>query len=276
MRIAAAIVFMLMALPALAQTAPPQAVERAYATARAVSPTPLSVDRERAAWLMERAESTAVAETDEQWRTYWVTSADRDITTRGMAVPAGDLAQGCIDIRLGGCSSPSGGYVTMGEHRLFWQLQEGSTPEDGVGAGFVLLADAGAHLNPVAWDFDGVFYEPPVVFRQDDSLYVAVAGRSAGTGGFNVDRLFRWTPDAPEPLVQIDNETWRDTLDQHLPPGLSVWKGVAFNYPSLSAGTALWRDQDGNCCPTGGQASIGFEIRGDALVVTDVRTDARP
>ena len=276
MRIAAAIVFMLTATPALAQSGPPQAVERAYVTARAVSPTPLSIDRERAAWLMERAGSTAVAETDEQWRTHWAASVDRDITTRGMVVLSDDLAQGCIDIRLGGCTSPSGGYVTMGEHRLFWQLQEGSTPEDGIGAGFVLLADTGANLNPEAWDFDGVFYEPPVVFRQDDNLYVAVAGRSAGTGSLNVDRLFRWVPGAREPLVQIDNETWRDTLAQHMPPGLSVWKGVAFNYPSLRADTALWRDQDGNCCPSGGQASIQFEIRGDALVVTEVQADARP
>ena len=276
MRIATAIIFMLMATPALAQSQPTQAVERAYVTARAVSPTPLSIDRERAAWLMERAESTAVAETDEQWRAHWAASADRDITTRGMVVLADDLAQGCIDIRLGGCTSPSGGYVTMGEHQLFWQIQEGSTPEDGVGAGFVLLAGAPAHLNPVAWDFDGVFYEPPVVFRQDDNLYVAIAGRSAGTGSFNVDRLFRWVPNAPEPLVQIDNETWRGTLDQHLPPGLSVWKGVAFNYPSLSADTALWRDQDGNCCPTGGRAVIRFEIQGDALVVTDVQAEAHP
>jgi hypothetical protein len=276
MRTTIAIIVMLVATPALAQSQPPQAVERAYVTARAVSPTPLSIDRERAAWLMERAESAAVADTDEQWRAHWAASADRDITTRGMVVLADDLAQGCIDIRLGGCTSPSGGYVPMGEHRLFWQLQEGSTPEDGVGSGFVLLAGTQAHLNPAAWDFEGVLYEPPVVFRQDDSLYVAVAGRSVGTGSFNVDRLFRWVPNAPEPLVQIDNETWLDTLDQHLPPGLSVWKGVAFNYPSLSAETALWRDQDGNCCPTGGQAVIGFEIRGNALVVTDVESDVLP
>lgn len=276
MRVAAAVILTLMGTPALAQSPGPQAVERAYTAARAVSPTPLDIDRQRAAWLMERAETTTPLEIDEHWRTLWAASADRDTKARGVEVRASDLPEGCIAIRLSGCTSPSGGYVTMDEHRLYWQLQDGFTPEDGVGAGFVLLTDAGAHLTPTAWDFDGVFYEPPVVFRHRDQLYVAVAGWSAGTGAFNVDRLFRWVPGTAQPLIQIDTETWRDTLDQHLPPGRSVWKGVAFDYPSLRATTGLWRDQDGNCCPSGGQAVIGFEIQDDTLVVTEVQSDVRP
>ena len=87
-----------------------------------------------------------------------------------------------------------------------------------------------------------------------------------GTGAHNADVIFRLTDSADRPLRQIDNFSWRDDLDDRLPRGLEVWKGVNFAYEALMAETSLWRSNDANCCPTGGEAYLDFEICDDRLV----------
>jgi len=44
----------------------------------------------------------------------------------------------------------------------------------------------------------------------------------------------------------------------------------------MTARTALWRPSDGNCCPSGGEATLEFEIRGDRLVLTRLVKDDAP
>jgi len=70
-----------------------------------------------------------------------------------------------------------------------------------------------------------------------------------------------------------DNFTWREGLGARLPQGLEVWKGVNFAYEALMADTALWRTSDANCCPTGGEAHLDFEIRDDRLTLTGVQVN---
>ncbi|HWW11829.1 MAG TPA: hypothetical protein VN018_04875, partial [Brevundimonas sp.] len=189
---------------------------------------------------------------------------------------AAGLPEGCVDIGLGDCTTFTGGYLNIDRERLIWQLQNGFTPQDGGVAGYVLLT-GGERLQAQTWDHGGIRYEPPQIFRVEDQVYVAVAGVIAGTGAYNADALYRFTPGADHPLTEIDNESWRDTdLPALLPTGLEIWKGVAFNYDSLIARAGLWRQSDGNCCPTGGEATLEFEIRGDRLVLTRLIKDETP
>ena len=264
--IAIAAVVTLCASRALAQTPPD--IEQVWSHARAVSPAPLSLDREHDRW---RSERTSDAEADLRWKEVWLSSTARDAAARRLVVAEADLGEACIPFGLDGCTTDQGGYLNAREGRIYWQLQNGSTDEDGMTAGFVLLTRTAEGLKPVAWGFEGAFYSPPVFIRDgDDRAYVAIPGRAAGTGQFNVDRLYRWTPDAAQPLSQIDNETWRDSLDDRLPTGLGVWQGVEFNYEGLSAKTSLWQDSDANCCASGGDAWLSFAIEGEALVLKDV------
>lgn len=245
----------------------PSDIERVWAQARAVSSAPVNLDREHAAWLAERASDH---EADVRWEGVWRRSAARDAAARRMTVSSDALAQSCVDLGLDGCTTPSGGYLKAGEARLHWQIQDGSTDEDGVTAGFVLLEETPRGLTPVAWGFEGIFYGPPVFLREGEAMYVAVPGTAAGTGHFNVDRLYRWTPGEALVLTQIDNEAWKDDLAERLPAGLGVWQGVDFQYEGLNAHTSLWQDDDGNCCATGGDAWLNFAIEGDALVLKDI------
>lgn len=250
--------------------------EAAFAAARAVSSTPLRLDQEHRNWLQERTfEGAVVAETDDRWAERWITSAAHDARTRALAIRSTSLPGACVDIGLSDCSTATGGYLNIDGQRLSWQLQNGFTPRDGTAAGYVLLT-GGDRLRAEAWDHAGIRYEPPKVVRVGDQAYVAVAGRIAGTGAYNADALFRFTPGADPVLTEIDSETWRDTdLPALLPTGREIWKGVAFNYDddSLTARTSLWTPHDGNCCPSGGSATLIFEIRDNRLVLTELLKD---
>lgn len=266
----------------LAQSPPADATkaeaDAAWSDARTVSPLTASLDHEHAEWLAERAaDPQYAADSDAGWRDRWRRAAARDRAVAAVRVAPGALSEDCAGDSLLGCRSTLGGWLNApdGAGRLYWQIQDGATADDGVTGGVVFLASQpDGRLAPVGWTFGGVYFEPPVLIQSGDQLYVASAGVTAGTGAFNADVLFRWTPGAAKPLTQIDNQTWRDAaLVTMLPPGLEIWKGVQFNYAGLTAQTSLWRAGDANCCASGGEATLGFEIADDTLKLVSVSQD---
>lgn len=272
MKIAAVLASCLLSASAPQDPAPAE-IERAFAAAREASPSPLRLDGEHFAWLAERAFADGRAETDARWRVRWTDSAAKDRRIRALTVEAGDLPGACVDIGIPGCGTSAGGYLNIRDHRLLWQVQSGFTDQDGRTDGFVLLAGED-RLRPVAWGKDGILYDPPQVLWRGDTAYVAVRGTMAGTGAYNADVLYRLEPDAEVRLTQIDNTSWRDDqLAALLPKDRQISKGVAFDYSGLSARAALWRPEDANCCPTGGGATLLFEIQGDRLALTQLMLD---
>jgi hypothetical protein len=252
-------------------------LEIAFGAARRFSPVPLSLDRQQAEW-NEYGDRGARGRAD---RIDDLTArAARDRNAWDLRTTPADLARGCVPIALRDCHNVSGGYVRRQDGpTLYWQIQRGFTESGGVAGGFVLLQlePDGATLRPVAWDFEGFVYQQPHWAEgagdPDGDLFVAVAGVHDGTGARNADVIFRIGADVGRPLVQIDNFSWRDSLDARLPQGLEVWKGVNFAYGALMADTALWRTGDANCCPTGGEAFLDFEIRDDRLTLTNVHVN---
>ncbi len=255
--------------PSIAQT--PSDTEQVWARARAVSPQPLSLDREHAEWLEERKTDESA---DRVWDGRWTFSATRDAAARRLVVSEDRLATACVDFDLHHCVVQQAGSLMAREGQLYWQIQYGEEP-NGTTQGFVLMTRTAGGLKPVVWSFDGLVYSPPILIHDEGGrIYVAIPGRKAGTGQYNADRLYRWTSNAAVPLTQIDNESWRDGLDARLPAGLHVQKGVEFSYENLGdamvlAGhTLLWRDDDGDCCAAGGDARLTFDIKDDALILT--------
>lgn len=272
----AALVLALCAAPAAARSAQTDAaMQAAFEAARRVSPVPLSLDREQAEWLEygDRSPEGAAERIEDLQR-----RAGQDRAAWDLRVTVDDLSQGCLPIVLRGCRTVSGGYVTREDGpALYWQIQRGFTEYDGVSGGFVLLTqDADGMLRPAAWDFAGFDYETPEWVEgagTEDAAFIAAPGRHDGTGAHNADVVFRIAEGAERPLVQIDNFSWRDGLDARLPRGLEVWKGVRFLYGGLMAQTSLWRSNDANCCPTGGEAYLDFEMRDDRMVLTGVQAN---
>lgn len=260
----------LVALSASPQQPPAPAADQAFAVARAATPAPFRLDRERAQWLEARKSDE---DADAYWSERWTADARRDQGIRALAVAPADLPRGCVEIGISGCDTTAGGYLNIRGDRLTWQLQEGFTEEDGRTAGYVLLLGDDP-LHPVAWGREGVFYDAPRLLWDNDTAYVWTPGGMAGTGAFNADALYRFTPDAAAPLTAIDTLSWRDRdLPALLPDGREIWKGVGYSYDMLAAHTSLWRPDDGNCCPSGGEATLLFAIEGDRLVLKELIPD---
>lgn len=278
MRLVLAVLMVLgAAAPATAQLPPPPAaLNAAFEAARSVSPTRRQLEAEQRDWLHYRGldEFGTGTEGDDERIQDLNRRAARDRAMREQSVVSADALRDCVGSTLNGCSSRAAGWLSSPEgDRLFWQLQDGVTDESGITGGFILLSGGSSGpLRPRAWAFEGYRYEAPTLLMIGEQLYVAVAGRMQGTGNGNADVLFRWSPGAAEPLVQVDNWSWREQLDQRLPTGLEVWKGVDYHYGDgeVRAWTKLWQANDGNCCPSGGEATLGLEIREDVLVLGDV------
>lgn len=170
-----------------------------------------------------------------------------------------------------GCGVTASGILWRKDGQpVHWQMMDGASGEDGIGAGIVLWAESGhGTAKLIGWSFDGVVYEPPRM-TQDGMIWVP--GRVAGTGNGNADLLFRWD-DASQSWQDIELESWRDGLPSKLPKGFGIWKGVDYDFEGMGASSKLWRDKDGNCCPSGGEALLEFAITGRSLVLKDVRVD---
>lgn len=266
-----------LATPTLAQVPPPPAeLNVAFEAARAASPTSPRLEAEQRDWLHYRTldEFGNGTEGDDERLFDLTRRAQRDGALREVTVASPEALGACIGSALKGCHSRAAGWLSSPDgERLFWQLQDGFTDENGITGGFMLLSGGGTGpVRPRAWAFEGYRYEAPTLLIVDGRTYVAVAGRMQGTGNGNADALFRWSPDAAEPLVQVDNWSWRAQLAQQLPTGLEVWKGVDYHYADgeIRAWTKLWQPNDGNCCPSGGEAGLSFEIRDDVLVLGGV------
>jgi hypothetical protein len=116
--------------------------------------------------------------------------------------------------------------------------------------------------------FDGFFELPRL--NQDGLLHVP--SYSQGTGAFNTDCLYQWGD--REGWTKIEMDQWLTEIGPLLPPGLEIWKGVEYDFShpwsGLVARTALWRSDDGNCCPTGGSAVITLDIADERLTATSL------
>jgi len=265
--------------PVVGQT---PALDQAMRRAEAATPLPLSLAQEQADWLQDLADMPAGPGSAEETlaRIQSLTAqANRDERIGRLFFRDGIPSRGrdCVATGLKGCSSYMGGYLALDGAGLQWQLQEGFTDETGVSGGIVFIDDGPAARAgpsvPIAWSFDAARFDAPILLTgrgPDDETYIAVPGVHAGSGSGNADILFRWTPGGSRELVEIDTWSWRDSLEDKLPEGLEVWQGVRFDWPNMMAFTPLWQNGDGNCCGTGGTATLSFEIEGDRLVLSNV------
>jgi hypothetical protein len=142
--------------------------------------------------------------------------------------------------------------------------------------------EAGATLLRLEFNVGTAWIEPPVMIdRAPDPPLLVVTAAYAGSGALREDHVFRfdrgpWSPIAASPWPVDGYAGWGDAVEDRLPAGHAIRKGVVIDFDALAATSAVWRDGDANCCPTGGEATIRFAIAADALVVVDVehRPDA--
>ena len=116
------------------------------------------------------------------------------------------------------------------------------------------------------------FERPFLVRNKKYGEFLIVPARFTGTGSFRDDHVLvptltgEWKPINS---AQLDQETglgWARQLQESLPEGFYLAKGILLDYETLTGESDVWRSDDPNCCPTGGR--IWFQLK---LTELDVR-----
>ncbi len=120
-------------------------------------------------------------------------------------------------------------------------------------------------------DDSGNIFTAPRIISTAHGLLLDMPVGIPGTGNFNASKLFlrqgsRWVP--------IDNTSWEKDLARRLPAGLAVWKGIWPDLRKMEAISSLYREKDGNCCPTGGSVKIKLSLKGQRLSLDSVQVRA--
>lgn len=191
------------------------------------------------------------------------------------SIPQAALKTRCAIIAVTPCKVEAAGKVAGSDAwgGLFYQLQ-GPTSDDEWSRGVVVLKPgAGGVLTPLMWNFRGDIPATPAIVQSPDGPLLVLPSTHAGTGRFNAELLFRPVSGG---WRDLDIDAWRPAFDKGLAPGIGVWKGVPYDWKSLTLMTGLWQDSDANCCPTGGSAEARLTVRGDQLALKSMRVDRTP
>ncbi|HRO33172.1 MAG TPA: hypothetical protein PLQ03_07130 [Brevundimonas sp.] len=255
--------------PAAAQEPVATTLDGAYRQALALTPLPYEVENQHRYWLSLPADERG-DETYELERLQRRIVQDRK--ARAVRTTTEALQAGCVDIVLKGCSVTSGGFVQGGDQRLWFQIQDGFTDEDGVGGGVVIFEqEAGGALKPIYWTFEGSRYDAPMLTPHGEGQWLLIVpGISRGTGSGDMTVMMLWR-DGAWRAVDVD---WQSRAGDLL-KGFEVRHQPRWHFPELSAHTPLWRASDANCCGEGGSAGLTFDIVQDRLTLTDVNIQGR-
>ncbi len=249
-------------------TAVADTVEGAYRQALAVSPLRYEVENEHRYW----TSAPAGERSDEA---SYIESLQRRIRQdqRASAARTTPVAlNACIDVVLKSCGVQSAGFLSMGdEGRIWWQIQDGFTDEDGVGGGVVVFEEvAGGRLKPILWTFEGSRYENPYLEPHGDGRWLLIVpgiSRGTGSGDMTVMMIRR---DGGWHAVDMD---WTSRVGDKL-SGFETRHQPRWLFPRLEAWSPLWRADDGNCCGTAGSVEMEFDVIDDRLTLTDAEITA--
>lgn len=246
-----------------------------YASAVAVSLSPSTVRAEQSRWLAQRDKLTSVDALRQAYRmrvdalaatTEKARALRRDVTVesagKNCVVPpdAPDDSS---------CSVDEFGVVAGSRDAFRYQLQSYREGELRVAGGAVVFRSNAGRLTPVvATAIDSAHFSAPAIVQSPAARLLVIPGHMEGTGNFNADLVFRLDDGR---LAEIDTESWLGDLQKRLPKGWGAWKGIFPRYDQLTAETPLWKDGDGNCCPTAGRAFIRLGLNNRRLTLVELR-----
>ena len=257
-----------------AQTSEPQegivadTLDGAYRQALTLSPVRYEVENDHRYWTTAPAdqrldEASYVAGLQERIRQDQKASAAR---TTAAALNT------CVDVVMKSCTVRSAGFLGMGDAgRIWWQIQDGYTDEDGVGGGVMIFEEeAGGGLKPILWTFEGSRYENPYLEPHGDGQWLLIVpglSRGTGSGDMTVMMLHR---DGVWRAVDMD---WQSRVGDKL-GGFEARHQPRWLFPRLEAWSPLWRADDANCCGSAGSAEMKFDVVEDRLTLANAEITA--
>ncbi len=121
------------------------------------------------------------------------------------------------------------------------------------------------HLQPTQ-----AIVRPSFLLKVGDRQILATRDQIPGTGNNFYEDYFWFDRDGP---VRIDIDVIPKVLKAILPAGSGVWKGGGLHMKTLTYRMPVWKENDGNCCPTGGRVELKFRLDDGRLVVTGKHFD---
>lgn len=255
--------------PATAQTpaptggARPATIEAAYREAMQSSPIPQLVAEAHRGWVGEGSPPD-----DIEYLHRLQTRNRQDGIARAARPTPLSLAETCVAVRLQGCAVASAGVLPLDDdRRLWWQVQEGHTDEDGVGGGLMVFEQAGGGpLTPVVWAFEAGVYEAPILTRVDGGRLLIAPGVSRGNGAGDASVMMIRREDGWRP---VDTD-WQGRAGRLL-NGREVNHRPYWYWQEMLAMTPLWGAGDAACCGRAGVALLSFDVVDDQLILTELR-----
>jgi len=122
------------------------------------------------------------------------------------------------------------------------------------------------HLQPTLAEIG-----PSFLLKAGRGEILGTRDQIAGTGGFYYEDYFWFEPGGPV-RIALD-PIWKAVQSIPLPSGFAIRKGYGLDMESLTFHMPVWRERDGNCCPTGGTIDVKFKLDGGRVVVTSKQFD---
>ena len=140
---------------------------------------------------------------------------------------------------------------------------------DGNGMAVLQAAPGGNTLTTIIGmsGTDAYFDPPPHLQRTPQGPVLLVPASAVASSAPDLSVALRrsrnrWTA--------ID-EVWFAALAKRLPKDVAQWKGGLMDWQHLRARSALWHQNDANCCPTGGSYTAQLRLNGNRLELVWLR-----
>jgi uncharacterized protein len=254
-----------------------ESVATAYRLALAAAPLPFAVRDDQRRWIgdvRDKAATTADLRTALVDRATQLTAQAAADAAAAHPVPLTSITTRCTAPRpdSGTCKVEASGR--LGGTPLAWQRRAYGDGDTTTAAGVVVYVVQGATARPIVWhDEDDAGFDDPALIASPAGTLLDLRGYLHGTGNLSAEAV----------LVE-EGGTWRqlDTgaidsgLVAHVPHGRAIWKGVYPDWRHMTVDSPLWKETDGNCCPTGGTVRATLKRVGLRILVDRVTYDARP
>lgn len=116
-------------------------------------------------------------------------------------------------------------------------------------------------------------YDRPEIIESSAGTVLVVPIRVDGTGSGNESEYYLRQEGI---WLRLDATSWLQELRRRIPEQFGMWKGLWPDLRTMTAKTGLYRPDDANCCPTGGEIRVQLTIRDGALVIIDLTIEGSP
>ncbi|MDB5673656.1 MAG: hypothetical protein JWM65_638 [Sphingomonas bacterium] len=248
-----------------------------YRGALAAAPLPFAVRDAQRRWIAEVRDKTT---TNADLRTALVDRATQlNMQAKGdvaaaLAVPLASIATHCTAARpdSGTCKVEASGSFPAAH--LAWQRRVYTDGEMTTAAGVVAYAIEGATARPIVWhDEEDTGFEDPQLIASPAGTLLDLRGYLHGTGNYSAEVVLLQEAGA---WRQVDTGAIDSGLVAHVPRGRAIWKGVYPDWRHMTVDSPLWKETDGNCCPTGGTVRGTLKRVGLRMLVERAVYDPRP